>query len=120
MDDMNDFVKKILEYKEENKYSSEACAKKIGISIEEMKEIEGGKTSIDPKVQEEIMELLDRRKRRPTRVLELLFKFGATIMALLVLLLAIDGSAKSNTMFVLLSLGLLCLSIQNLPKIDKD
>ncbi len=117
---MNDFVKKILEYKEENKYSSEACAKKIGITLDEMKEIESGKTSIDLKIQEEIMELMDRRKRRPTRILELLFKFGATIMALLVLLLAIDGKAKTNTMFVLLSIGLLCLSIQNLPKIDKD
>lgn len=117
---MNDFVKKILEYKEENKYSSEACAKKIGITLDEMKEIESGKTSIDLKAQEEIMELMDRRKRRPTRILELLFKFGATIMALLVLLLAIDGKAKTNTMFVLLSIGLLCLSIQNLPKIDKD
>lgn len=117
---MNDFVKKILEYKEENKYSSEACAKKIGISIDEMKEIEGGKSSIDPQIQVEIMEMMDRRKRRPTRILELIFKFGATIMALTVLLLAIDGKTKPTTMFVLLSIGLLCLSIQNLPKIDKD
>lgn len=117
---MNDFVKTILEYKNKNKFSSEDCAKKLNISLDEMKEIEGGKTSLSEKFQREILDIIDKRVKRPNRVLELIFKFGATIMALVTLLLGINGSVSPNTLIVMLSIGVLCLSIQNLPKIDKD
>lgn len=117
---MNDFVKIILEYKNENKFPTEDCAKKLNISIDEMKEIEGGKTSLSEKSQREILEMIEKKGKRPNRVLELIFKFGATIMALVTLLLGINGSVTPNTLIVLLSIGVLCLSIQNLPKIDKD
>lgn len=117
---MNEFVKRILEYKSENKFSTEDCAYKLGITVEEMKEIENEKTSLSEKTQMEILETIEKRRRRPNRILELVFKFGATIMALVTLLLSINGTISSNTLIVLLSIGVLCLSIQNLPKIDKD
>lgn len=117
---MNEFVKRILEYKNENKFSTEDCAYKLGITVEEMKEIENEKTSLSEKTQMEILETIEKRRRRPNRILELVFKFGATIMALVTLLLSINGTISSNTLIVLLSIGVLCLSIQNLPKIDKD
>lgn len=117
---MDDFLKKILEYKNENKFTTEDCATRLGITVEEMKEIETGKTSISEKKQMEILDGMEKKRKRPNGVLELVFKFGATIMALVTLLLGINGSVSPNTLIVLLSIGVLCLSIQNLPKIDKD
>ncbi len=117
---MNDFIKKILEYKNENKFSTKDCASRLGITVEEMKEIENGETSLSEKTQMEILEGMEKKRRRPNRILELMFKFGATIMALVTLLLGINGSVSPNTLIVLLSIGVLCLSVQHLPKIDKD
>lgn len=117
---MKDFIKEILEYKEKNKLSSEECAEKLGITLEQMKEIEEGKTSLDEKTQEEILGKIDFNWKSVTKVLDLLFKFGGVIMALVTLLLSINDNIKSNTLIILLSLGLLFSAIQHLPKIDKD
>lgn len=117
---MKDFIKTILEYKEKNKLSSEECAEKLGITLKQMKEIEEGKTSIEEKKQEEILSKLGSPWKGVTKVLDLFFKFGSTIMALVALLLSINDNIKPNTLIILLSIGLLFSAIQHLPKIDKD
>ncbi len=117
---MKDFIKTVLEYKEKNKLSSEECAEKLGITLEQMKEIEEGKTTIAEKQQEEIINKIDSNWKSVTKVLDLIFKFGATIMAIVTLLLSVNDNIKPNTLIILLSLGLLFSSIQHLPKIDKD
>ncbi len=116
---MKDFIKEILDYKEKNKLSSEECAEKLGITLEQMQEIEDNKTSLDSKVQEEILSKI-KSEKNPNKVLDLIFKFGAVIMALVALLLSINENISPNTLIILLSIGLLCSSIQHLPKIDKD
>ncbi|MBE5738490.1 MAG: hypothetical protein E7354_02040 [Clostridiales bacterium] len=115
---MKDFIQRILEYKEKNKLTNEECANKLGITLEQMLEIIEGKTSLDEKQQSEVLSKVD--KLRATKILDLFFKFGATIMALVALLLSINDNIKPNTLIILLSIGLLFSSIQHLPKIDKD
>lgn len=117
---MKDFIKTVLEYKEKNKLSSKECAEKLGITLEQMAEIEEGKTTIDEKQQESIIDKIDNGWKSVTKVLDLLFKFGSVILAIVTLLLSVNDNIKSNTLIILLSLGLLFSAIQHLPKIDKD
>ena len=117
---MKDFIKTVLEYKEKNKLSSKECAEKLGITLEQMAEIEEGKTTIDEKQQEAIIDKIDNGWKSVTKVLDLLFKFGSVILAIVTLLLSVNDNIKSNTLIILLSLGLLFSAIQHLPKIDKD
>ncbi|MBE5758153.1 MAG: helix-turn-helix transcriptional regulator [Clostridiales bacterium] len=57
--------------------------------------------------------------RRSIKALELVFKFGACLMAIVTLLLCIMGNVKPETLIALLSIGLVCSTITSLPKIDK-
>ena len=57
--------------------------------------------------------------RKLNKILDLIFRFATTVMALVVVLLSINGYSNTNVMVTLLAVGLACISITSLPKIEK-
>ena len=57
--------------------------------------------------------------RKLVKLLDLIFRLVAMMMALSVLLLCINGNVETNTLIVLLSIGVVCSSLTILPRIEK-
>ena len=120
---MDSIIKEIKEYREENSLTIEECAKKLQLSTEQLENIENEQLELDDQEVQRIRKIIENKSkstgRRIRKILDLLFRFGATIMALVVLLLCINGYAETNTLIALLSIGVVCSSLTILPKIEK-
>ncbi|MBE5736443.1 MAG: hypothetical protein E7356_03735 [Clostridiales bacterium] len=71
---------------------------------------------------EELSSILKQKtkgSRKLNKILDLIFRFATTVMALVVVLLCINGYSNTNVMVALLAIGLACISITSLPKIEK-
>ena len=119
---MEDLGKELISYREGNSYSIEECAQQLNITPDMLLQIEEGKASLSSDEIARIKEIIkpkSRTGRRIVKILDLMFRFCATIMALVVLLLCINGYSETNTLIALLSIGVMCSSFTMLPKIDK-
>ena len=121
---MADISKKILEYKEKNKLSSEDCAKNLGLNVEDIEKLENEKKlSLSSSEQKRIIDIIDNKQvsksKKIIRVLDLIFRFVAMVMALVTLILCINENVDTKVLVVLLSIGLVCSSMTILPKIEK-
>ncbi len=117
---MKDFEKQVLEYQKDNNLDGAALAEKLGISLDELKEIEEGKSSLNDARKDKILDIITKKaSKRSIKALDLIFRLGAVIMSLVVLLLSINDNIEPNTLIILLSIGVFCSAINSLPKIDK-
>ena len=121
---MDELQKEIIEYKNKNKLSVEECANNLGLSIDDIKKIEDGESV--QLSETEYAQILDTIKKnniskgkRVIKILDLIFRFVAMVMALVTLLLCINENVDTKVLIVLLSIGLVCSSMTILPKIDK-
>lgn len=118
---MEDLKKELIEFRKKNGLDTKGCAEFLRISEKELKGIEAGTATLSGDEQTRIREKIRPRVKgkRGVRMLDLIFRFGATIMALTVLLLCINGYTESQTLIALLSIGVMCSAFTMLPKIEK-
>ena len=112
---------KIIEFKNINKLNDNDCANKLGISIETLLKIESGE-NINKEEENRILKIINNEKpsgKRIIKILDLIFRFVAMVMALVTLLLCINENVDTKVLVVLLSIGLVCSSMTILPKIEK-
>ena len=113
----------IKSFQEKKTLSDEECAKELGITLETLRDIQNDKHTLSQEELERINSVIcDTRKktsRRIIKILDLFFRLGTTIMALVVLLLCINGYEGYNTLIALLSIGVVCSSMTTLPRIEK-
>ena len=118
--------KKILKYKSDNNLTDEQCAKKLKLSLTMLQKIENNdeKLEISNEEAERILSLIEpttskSKGKKFIKVLDLIFRFVAMVMALTTLLLCINENVSTKTLVVLLSIGLVCSTMTILPKIEK-
>ena len=119
---MNKFEEIIKEYRTKNSLSIKDCAEKLEISEELLKQIESGESNLSDAEQKNILSKIEQKPKTSKRIIGLLdfiFRFCSTVMALVVLLLCINGYGDTNTLIALLSIGVVCSSLTILPKIEK-
>ena len=120
---MEDLKKEIIDYRTKNSYSIDECAKKLKIDVDTLTAIENGTAKLSNEEKTRLKELVSQPKpksgKRIVKILDLIFRFGATIMGLVVLLLCINGYSETQTLIALLSVGVVCSAFIMLPKIDK-
>ena len=112
----------IKEYMLKNNLNASNCAEKLGLSVEQVESMETKSLELTEESVSKIREIISQKQstgRKIVKTLDLIFRFGACIMALAALLLCINGTADYKILTVLLSIGLVCSSITGLPKIDK-
>lgn len=120
---MESLSQQVINYKNKNNLDNNQCAERLNITVDKLLEIENGTAELSKEEIDRITSIIGKKGYFKTctfrKILDLLFRFGAAIMALVVLLLCINGIAETETLIVLLSIGVVCSSITNLPKIDK-
>ena len=119
---MNKFEETIKQYREKNSLSISECAERLDISEDLLNDIENSKSNLSEMEQKQILEKINQKNKTSKRIIGLLdfiFRFGSTVMALVVLLLCINGYNEANTLIALLSVGVVCSSLTMLPKIEK-
>ena len=117
------FGDKLKKYRESKQLSAIEIANKLNISEEDVISIENGTKELSKEEQESILDTLGIKfkftSKRVIKIMDLLFRCGAMIMALVTLLLCVYGNITPNTLIALLSIGLVCSSLTMLPKIEK-
>jgi transcriptional regulator with XRE-family HTH domain len=122
---MEDLRKAIIEYKEKNKVSDKELAEKLSLTTTKLKSIEEGKTNLSKEEIDALINILNQKtsnntsSKKAVRILDLIFRFMATIMSLVVVILSIYNFSNTKTLIALLAIGVACLSITTLPKIEK-
>ena len=119
---MDELRKELSEYLNKNSCTIEDCANKLNIELTKLQQIQSNDGVLTSDEITRIMSKLKpsmRNGKKAVRILDLLFRFGATIMGLVVLLLCINGYSETQTLIALLSIGLVCSSFTILPKIEK-
>lgn len=116
-------AKKIKRFQESNSLSDEDCAKELNITVDELKSICSG-TKPDADKASDIKQIIKsksegKNKKLAIKMLDLMFRFAAMVMALVTLLLCINENIDTKVLVVLLSIGLVCSSMTILPKIEK-
>lgn len=116
-----DFIDKVQTFKEENNLSDSDCANKLGVEEDFIKNLKTKGKSLDKAEKERILAIIDskQKNKRISRIMDLVFRFVAMVMALTALLLCINENVDTRSLIVLLSIGLVCSSMTILPKIDK-
>lgn len=119
---MSEIVEKILTYKDEKGYDNNKCAKKLGLDIEVISQMENSEeVQFSAEEIARINDIIDgkSKSRKIIKSLDLIFRLAAMIMALVTLMLCINENVDSKVLIVLLSVGLVCSSMTILPKIEK-
>ena len=118
--------KKVLKYKSDNNLTDEQCAKNLKISLTMLKKIENSAENLEISSEEieRLLSIIEPKSKKSKgkkliKVLDLVFRFVAMVMALTTLLLCINENVSTKTLVVLLSIGLVCSTMTILPKIEK-
>lgn len=119
---MEELRKELIAYREKNGLDTKSCADLLHITVKKLESIEDGSATLSGDEMTKLREKIrpkEKRGKRGVRILDLIFRFGATIMALTVLLLCINGYTETQTLIALLSIGVICSAVTMLPKIEK-
>lgn len=120
---MQELIKEIKEYKERNGLTDEKCAEILEISVEKLNDIKENKVNLEKSEVDKIFNIIQKKSKskssRVIKILDLIFRFIATIMPIVVLLLCINNYDNMKHLIVLLSIGVACTSMTILPKIEK-
>ena len=96
------------------------CAKILDIEEDYLSDILNEKIELE---DNEIKLIRDKIKQKQAKkfgkYLDLIFRLCAVTMALVVLLLTVNGIGDKNVLIIFLSIAVACLSITNLPKNEK-
>ena len=124
--DKMELSKKVLKYKNDNNLTDEQCAKKLKLSLTMLQKIENNDETlkISNDEAERILSLVEPKTSKSKgkkfiKILDLIFRFVAMVMALTTLLLCINENVSTKTLVVLLSIGFVCSTMTILPKIEK-
>jgi len=112
----------IKEYIKNNNLSIKESAEKLGIAEADLENLDNKQLQLTDEQKQSIMEIIEPKPstgKKVRNIIDLVFRFGACVMALVVLLLCINGTGDYKVLTVLLSIGLVCSSITGLPKSDK-
>lgn len=120
---MEELRKLISEYKLKNSIDSKTLAKLLSISMKKLNDIEDGKVELEQQEIDALKEILMQKSkdagRKTVKILDLIFRLVATIMPLVVIILSIYNFSNSKILISLLAIGVACLSMTTLPKIEK-
>lgn len=116
-----DFINKVQTFKEENKYTDDECARKLNIDVEIIKNLSKEAKNLAESEKIRILAYIDskQKNKKISKIMDLVFRFVAMVMALTALLLCINETVDTRSLIVLLAIGLVCSSMTILPKIDK-
>lgn len=116
-----DFINKVQTFKEDNNLTDSDCASKLGVDVEIIKNLKTEAKNLDSSEKQRILKIIEskQRNKKMSRVLDLIFRFVAMVMALTTLLLCINETVDTRSLILLLAIGLVCSSMTVLPKIDK-
>lgn len=120
---MKRLARKIKTFQERNNLTDDECAKQLKITTDELKDIYSG-NNLDAEKTSEIITIIKaksevKNKKLAIKMLDLIFRFVAMVMALVTLILCINENVDTKVLIVLLSIGLVCSSMTILPKIEK-
>jgi hypothetical protein len=113
---------KIKIYLDKNNKDIKDLSKETKLDEDKLKNIINGEyipSSDELKIIDKVVSEKMSSGKKAVKIVELILRFGACIMALVTLLLCINGNVKTETLIALLSIGLVCSSIISLPKIEK-
>ena len=118
---MNKMTENILEYMSKNNLTIDECAAKLGLTEEQVKLLEEKQNlNLTKDDESRINKIIGKSTgKRIIRIMDLIFRFVAMVMALVTLLLCINENIDTKVLVVLISIGLVCNSMTILPKIDK-
>ena len=118
---MNKITENILEYMSKNNLTIDECAAKLGLTEEQVKLLEEKQNlNLTKDDESRINKIIGKiTSKRVIRIMDLIFRFVAMVMALVTLLLCINENIDTKVLVVLISIGLVCNSMTILPKIDK-
>lgn len=120
---MEELSKSLFNYKSKTKANNEDCAKLLGLTIEQINDIEKCSLILDEQEQNRLISILQSKTKshgkKIIKILELIFKFIAMIMPLVVLLLCINGYDNNKILIIILAIGAITTSILSLPRNEK-
>lgn len=120
---MNKFGDALKEHRKNNNISDEQAIEILEIDKQTLDDIENGNKKLSKSEIKVISEKIGMKYmstgKRIIKSLDLIFRLGAFIMAIVTLLLCISQNINDKTLIVLLAVSMLCNSMIVLPKIDK-
>lgn len=121
---MNKFGESLKEYRKNNNISDEQALKLLELDDKKyLEDIESEKVKLSKTEIKNISDKIGMKYmstgKRIIKSLDLIFRLGAFIMAIVTLLLCISQNINDKTLIVLLAISMLCNSMILLPKIDK-
>ena len=119
---MEDLIKNLNSYKDKEGMSVGELAKKISITEDKLNKILEGNENLEESEITRINEIIKVNKninRKIVKILDLVFRLCAFIMPLVVIILSIYHFNNLKIMITLLSVGVACLAMTTLPKIEK-
>lgn len=120
---MEELNKYLSLYKDKTKATNEECAKLLNITPEQVVQIENNTIKLEETEHKRLLGILQSKTKslgkKIVKILELVFRFVAMIMPLVVLLLCINVNVNNRTLIILLAIGLVASSIIMLPRNEK-
>lgn len=120
---MEELNKNLRLYKDKTKATNEECASLLNITTEQVIAIENNTAQFDEAEYKRILAILQSKTKtmgkRIVKILELIFRFVATVMPLVALLLCINGYSNNRVLIILLAIGVIASSITMLPRNEK-
>ena len=119
---MEDLIKDIDKLKSKDNMSNSDIAELLKLDVKVIEAILDGSSNLSIEELADIHVSLKQKTKKDkklNKILDLIFRFATTVMALVVVLLSINGYSNTSVMVALLAVGLACISITSLPKIEK-
>ena len=119
---MKSIKEEIKEYMLKNNLSNEDCANILNIKVEDIENLDNEEFDFTEEEKTRIQAIIAPKistGKKINKILDLIFRLGSCVMALVALLLCINGIADYKIVTALLSIGLVCSSLTMLPKIEK-
>lgn len=120
---MSKFGISLKNFRTENNISEENACEVLSIDVDTLKKIESGEIELKSSEIKSFSDKLGMRYmttgKRVIKSLDLIFRLGSFIMAIVTLLLCISQNISEKTLIVLLAISMMCNSMILLPKIDK-
>ena len=120
---MSKFGSALKEFRAEKSISEKQATDILGIDKETLNKIECGEINLTKSEIKQITDKLGMKYmstgRRIIKSLDLIFRLGAFVMAMVTLLLCISQNISDKTLIVLLAISMMCNGLLALPKIDK-
>lgn len=110
-------------FRSENNISDEKAIELLEIDKETLMSIENNEVNLSKQEIKVITDKLGMKYmstgKRISKSLDLIFRLGSFVMAIVTLLLCISQNIQDKTLIVLLAISMMCNAMIVLPKIDK-